>query len=199
LQRGVLQDVHGPDDREDAEGEGDDADADVVGDDRRGSDRRLLVQLFPPTLVVFDLLNRGSRQVSEIGEIVVTPGREERRDRDGHEDQKDRQRVAERLPEDRRKIVKVEVQYRPPALRFGAVDHPVGANDQIVQVVDQSLVARFNPGNRQIGGRAPVPSRQFAHLVAAQAAQPAHRAGLINQLFQPLPVGFAFFDKVFSH
>src|SRR6266511_4199241 len=81
LQRGVFQYVDGPGDREDAEREGQDADADVVSHNGRRPDRRLFVQILPPLMMIFDLLNGGARQVSEVGEVVVAPGGDERRGR----------------------------------------------------------------------------------------------------------------------
>jgi hypothetical protein len=75
----------------------------------------------------------------------------------------------------------------------------VGADDQVVQIVDQPLVARLNPRDGQVGGRPPVAPPELANLVATQAAQPPRRAGMIKQLFQPLPISFALLDKVFGH
>src|SRR5262245_38513023 len=199
LQRGVFQNVYGPDDREDAEREGQDADADVVGHNGRRSDRRRLVQIVPPPIMIFDLLDDGARQVSEVGEVVVAPGREESREHNGDEYQKDRESVAGRPPEDRGEVIKIEVHDGARAFRLVAIDQSVGADDQVVQVVDQPLVPRFDPRDGQVGGGPPVASPEFAHLVATQTAQPPRRACLINQLFQPLPIIFALLNEIISH
>src|SRR5262245_52559369 len=199
LQRGRSQRVYGADDREDADRKCYKADADIIGNNIRRSDRRLFVQILPPFFMIFDLLDDWARQVSEVGEIFVAPGRKQREERYGDEAQKDRERIARSSPKDRGEIIKVEVQDGARALRFVAIDQPVRANDKVVQVIDYPLVARFDASDGQVGGGPPVTASKFTHLFATQTAQPARRMSLINQLLQPLPTGFAFLDKVFGH
>src|SRR5262249_61751694 len=88
LQRGGFQYVYGPDYREDAEREGQDADADVISHNGRRPDRRRLVQILPPLMMIFDLLNGGARQGKGEGEGVVAAGGEESRKPQGAGDEK---------------------------------------------------------------------------------------------------------------
>src|SRR5262249_10479907 len=170
----------------------------IVCDDAGGAERSLLIQLLPPFVTRLDMVNY-TTEICEIGEIVISPGRDKRTEADCQEDQKDRQRVAERLTKDGRKIVKIKIEYCPQSLRFCAVDHPMGFYDEVVQIAYQPPVARFDARNRQVRCGATIAATKLAHLVSRQPFQTAHTLRLRDQLFQPLPARFATFNKIVSH
>ena len=72
-------------------------------------------------------------------ESLTQFGKGKQRDPDKHH--KNCQRVAKGLAKERRELVAVKFPNAPPAAGLGAIDHAVGANHQIVQVADQSLIA----------------------------------------------------------
>ena len=76
------------------------------------------------------------------------------------------------------------------ALCISTVNPAVRANDQAVEIVNQSRVARFRSGNRQVRCRASINSSQLLYLFAMELAQ-RHAVEELEQFLEPLPDVFA--------
>jgi hypothetical protein len=133
-----------------------------------------------------------------IGEIFVKRAGHPGEGRREGEDQKGRQRVAKGSTKHRRKLVAEEIQNDREARRLAAIDRAVRATDQMIQVIDQSLIAHFFAGDSQVCRRAAIEPAELAHLFAAQVVQAKARRTR-RQFFKSLPFFEPRFEKVFEH
>src|ERR1051326_1179239 len=81
-----------------------------------------------------------------------------------------------------------------PAVRLGAIDATMRANDETVQVVDQARIARFRARDGEVRGRATINAAEFAHFLASQTFQ-RRCVEQLEQVFESLPGVFALSDE----
>ena len=80
------------------------------------------------------------------------------------------------------------------ALRVSAIDAAVRANDETVQIVDQTRIARLGARDSEIRSGATIDAAQFTNFLSSQTAQ---RRGIeqLEQILEPLPGVFALVDE----
>src|SRR5437764_6376381 len=133
-----------------------------------------------------------------IGEAFVNRAGDPGEGRRESEDQKSRERVVKGSTKDRRELEAKEIRDDRKARRFAAIDRPVRPPDQMIQVVDQALIANLFAGDGQVSRRAPVEPAELAHLFAAQVIEAKARRPR-RQLFEPLPFFEPRLEKIFEH
>ena len=111
-----------------------------------------------------------------------------------HKDGKREERVAPRAAKRLRQLAREEQANAFAALCVGTIDATVRANDETVQVVDQTRIARFGARDGEIGGGATINAAQLAHFFTSQP--PERRAvKQLEQVLEPLPCVFALIDE----
>src|SRR6267142_1693881 len=170
----------------------------IIGKDLGRADLVSVVEAFPPMDSIVDYRFAEERTDSRELRIVGIVPRAKKSNRS--EDQKDTEssgRVAPGASKRLRKILGKEVADPPAALRVSPVNTAMSANYQTIEIVDQTRVARFRAGNRQVGCSPPVDAAQLAHFFAMQSPQ-RHSIEEIKQFLEPLPDGLAFIDKTIN-
>src|SRR5712692_2768441 len=125
---------------------------------------------------------------NSIGVILVLPANYVGKHAGKETDGKRKQNCSEALPENRREFVSKESQYASEPRRFAAVYGSMRSGDQVIQVVDKSLVLDLFPGNCEIRGRAPVKAAELPDLFAGKPPQPQPRRCSSDQFFQARPL-----------
>jgi len=105
----------------------------------------------------------------QFGELDVVTRRDKAKEAEDKKNEERNEGVAPGAAERLRQLVCEVVENLLAALRVGAIDATVGANDEAVEVVNQTRIARLGAGDGQVGSGATVDAAEFAHLFAVQA------------------------------
>jgi hypothetical protein len=131
---------------------------------------RFVERLPPAHARVRVLLAPSGTDAYEFGKLRVAPRTVESGERKNHEEGEGYRGVAPRAAKRLRKVAQEKLAYARAAFhRLRAIDAPVRADDETVEIIDKARVARFGARNRQIGRRATIDASEFAHLFAVQA------------------------------
>jgi hypothetical protein len=88
-----------------------------------------------------------------------------------HENEERRKRVTPRAAKRLWEFMREVAADFFAALRIGAVDAPVRADDETVEIIHQSRIAGFGARDREIGSRAAVNAAEFANFFTPEAFQ----------------------------
>ncbi len=135
-----------------AEGEGVEGDLNVVGGDLRRHDLILLVGLVPPArLPLQNPLARLGRHPGQLRELRVVPRPQKAEHGEEQADREGERRVAPGASEGAREVAREEVADAAATLGgVGAVDAPVRAYGEAVEVVHQPRVAALGAGDGEV-------------------------------------------------
>src|SRR5262249_42061950 len=103
------------------------------------------------------------------------------------QEQREREKNGSEAPsEDSRKLVSKEGRDAAEAGRIAAVNSAMRSGNQVIQVVYESLILDFFPGNRQVGSRSPVKPSEFPNFLAGEPPQPQPGSSC-NQFLEARP------------
>jgi glutamate formiminotransferase len=164
-----------------------DRDHDVVGHDQAGALLVSFVELLPPMRFGFNYRFAKPRiDADYFGKLGIVTRRDKAKDGEDKKDEERRESVAPGPPKRLRQFASEVVEDLLAALRVGAIDAPVSANNEAIEIVNQTRIARFGTGYGKVRRGATVDAAQFAYLFAVQATQ-RRMVEQLQQLLQPLP------------
>ena len=104
------------------------------------------------------------------------------------------ERKAPRAAKSLRKLAREKTPDAFAALRIGLIDAAMRTDDETVEIIDQTRVARFSARDGKVRCGAPVNAAELANFFRLQPSQGAV-IEQFQQVFESLPGVFALFDE----
>src|ERR1043165_4263652 len=149
-----------------------DRDANVVSHDHARAFLVSLVEAFPPGRFGFNVrLTKCRLHADKLRELRIVTSGDKTEDRKDREDREREKGIAPRAPERLRQLVSKKPADAFAALRVSTIDATMRADNEAVQIVDETRIARLGARDGEIGSSATIDAPQLANLFTVQTTQ----------------------------